>query len=584
MKVIESHSVKPRNIEYLIFLVFFLYLFVVYNTNFHGPDEPIYFAYTASVVEDGDLNVVNQTGLRHSYYFPSGEMGISKTYNLPDFHNHGGVTLWAPFYIYAKFVYSIAIKFNLTSLTTEGFDRLAKCSMSFSTIVFGFFTVLLTYMLCRVFFSKKISLWSTLVIFFGTPFFYYMLFEVGNANIIASLFSILSIWFCSYVINAKKGSHWFLYGLFFSIGMVIKVDLWFQIFFVFLLFSTLLILKQTTWKNGVYFFIGLFPVLTLKAINDYIKYGTFHIGELTMLNLKDSYLYEQLFSSYRGFFYTSPIFYISLLGFIFVIIELLKNIKTINKKEEKMEDLFFLILTLYLAIKIFVISKQYAWGGGTVGARPLLTEFPIFVLLYARAIQKPKKYLTYFIYITSIFFVFWNLLIVSEYMAGLDRVYITGAPGISARISTLRYVLGPLFYVKDLNLKLKLFSPLLLIIFVIIFYMKSRFVKSIYPSFWYIRSLNKCKPFKSFALFTIYLYIAYTVITMLNIYNNKRNVERLKEEGFFKNARVIGPSGLEKHENIGSMNEMIEYYWLKGDIDRVNKIERHKREMCGRDG
>lgn len=572
---------KTKNIKYFIFLFFFLYLFVVHDTHFGGPDQPIYFAYTASVLEDGDLNAVNHLDLSSPYYLPSGKIGISKTYNLPDFHNHGGVLLWMPFYTYAKSIYIIANKLNLTGLTTYGLDGLTKCAMSFSTVVFGFFVVLLTYFFCRVFFSNVIALWSTLMIFFGTPFLYFTLHEVGNAQIIASLFSILSIWFCAYVISMKR-LHWFLYGLFFSICLIVKIDLWFQIFFILFLFIALAILKQINWINGIYFLIGLVPGFILKSINDYIKYGTFHVGELGTLNLRDFYLYEQLFSSYRGFFYTSPIFYICLWGFVLTSISLSREVKSI--KENRTQDIFFFMLGLYLVIKIFILSYRYSWGGGTCGARPLLTEFPVFVLLYARAIQSQRRYLRYSIGITSVFFVLWNLLVISEYITGIDLSYVAGAHGLGIRIGTIKHIFKPLFYIKDLDLKLKLCLPLILAMSGIIFYMKSKFAKLSHPSFWYIRNQNKSKLFMTISLFTIYLCVAYTVITLLNSYNNKRNVEKLKAEGFFKNAQIIDIPEFEKQENVGSMDEMIRYFKLKGDINRVNRIKKYKKEIYGDNG
>jgi len=59
--------------KYFFIILFFLYLFFVYDTGFHGPDEPIYLAYTASIVEDGDLNAINN-------FYRDGKF-VSKTYN-----------------------------------------------------------------------------------------------------------------------------------------------------------------------------------------------------------------------------------------------------------------------------------------------------------------------------------------------------------------------------------------------------------------------------------------------------------------------------------------------------------------------
>lgn len=475
-----------KNIKYFILLLFVLYLFAVYDINFHGPDEPIYFAYTASIVEDGDLNTVNQVN-----QFSQFGRFISKTYNFPDHRSHGGVLLWAPFYVYAKSIYSIATKLNLTSLTINGLDRLAKCAMSFSTVVFGFFALLLTYFFCRVFFSDKIALWSILMIFLGTPFFYYMLFKVGNANIIGSFFSILLIWFCSYMLSMKKRD-WFLFGLFFSICTIVRFDLWLPISYIFLFFIILCIKKLINWKNGIYFVLGFVPMFILKIINAYLQYGMFHIMELSILShilhLKYEYIgrlshFDGFFSSYRGVFYISPILYICLTGFIFIAIKFIKSLKITNTAERR-QDVFFIILTSYLVVKLILISREFSPGEDLL-SRFLLTEFPMFVLLYARVIQNinRRRYLTYFIGIASVIFVIWNLLIISEFIAGLDWAYIRGAPRIDIRIKSLKHILGLLFYINNLDIKLKLCLPLLLVVSGLIFYMKSIFARPIQPSF-----------------------------------------------------------------------------------------------------
>lgn len=572
----------------ILALLFFIYLFVIYNANFSGPDKPIYFAYTASIVEDGDLNAVNHIDPRYPYYFSSGKIGVSKTYNLPDFHNHGGIILWAPFYAYAKLVYYIADKLCLTSLTGYGRDRLARCAMSFSTILFGFFTLLLTYKFCRVFFPKYISIWSVLAMFIGTPFFYFMTQETGNANIVASLLSIISIWLCAYAINMKK-VHWFLYGLFFSVCLVVKIDLWFQLFFILILFIILVILKQIQWVNVICFLFGLIPVMILKIINDYIKYGTFHIGELGSLNLRGDYLFEQLSSSYRGFFYTSPIFYFCLLGFMLASINILnglrsgKNNSVIN--EFKMNEAFLIILASYLFIKIFFLGYRYAWGGGTCGARPLLTEFPLFVLLYARALQRQKKYAVYIFGAISVLFIFWNLLVVSEYIARLDLSYVARTPRLITRIEAISKIPFSVFFkIRDPDIKLKSTLPLLIFFCIAITWITKRWKTLISPSFWYIKSENWRSFYKALSLFTMYLCVTYLFFTISNVYNNRKKVEKLKSQGFFTNTEILSPNEFERKENVGSMNEMIEYYKLKGNVNKVEKIKRYKKELYGDNG
>lgn len=318
------------------------------------------------------------------------------------------------------------------------------------------------------------------------------------------------------------------------------------------------------------------PPLILKFINDYIKYGTFHIGEFSLLNFNSFYFFEQLFSAYHGFFYTSPIFYICFLGFIFLIANLLRDEAATYDK--KMQNFFLIILSSYLWIKIFILSFRYAWGGGTPGARPLLTEFPVFVLLYATALQEQKKFLLKILFfMISLMCVIWNLIVISEFVAKVDLKFMLSPPDLVERIAMLRYFINPLFYAKELDLKITYYLLLFIAVLRIAIYV-IKTSRPIHPSFWYNR--NQSNPeWKIFALLTIYLYIAYSIITVLNISNNQPNVKKLKKEGFFEIVEVINPNEFERLENLSSLNEMIEYYTLKGDIDRVNKIKRMKKEL-----
>jgi tetratricopeptide (TPR) repeat protein len=577
---------KKRIVYYFIIFAIFLYFFLIFDTNFHGPDEPIYFAYTASIIEDGDLNVVNQVYSQSIVSYPY--VDISKTYNLPDYHDYGGVIFWVPFYAYGKYMYNVVNKFNPKSLSIYGLGTLTRSAMSLSTVLFGFLTLLFAYLFCRIFFSNKISILSTLVIFLGTPFFYYVLFEGGNNHVVAALFSILSIWFCTYATNMKR-LHWFMYGLFFSLCVAIRTDFWFQIFFIALLFATRYIFKQTTWKNGLYFILGFMPIFVLRAINTYIKYGSLHIEELfyfnSFLRYKTTYCFNGLFSSFRGIFYTSPVFYVCLSGLVLILINLLRKVNMSNTKENT-QDIFLFVLSSYLVIKLFFIGRIFSPGGDALSGRLLFTEFPIFVLLFARAIQGQKKYFIYLISIVSACFVLWNLLIISEFITGLDWTYIGNLPRMITKIDSLGYIINELFLVKDLGVKMQLCAPLLLIFAVILFFVP-RILKLIQYFLGDVRKKTAAIFLKLFFIVTTCSCIAYLIITLFNIHNNKINTDKLRTAGFFTNFRVIEVSPIkmtehEEEEHLWSLFKMAGYYSLKGNVDMVNRIIRNKEEIFGK--
>lgn len=555
-----GRKVALNKVYLILITIFFIYIFLVLNPEFKGPDQPIYYSYTASVVEDGDLNAVNHIDEHYPYFLPSGKIGVSITYNLPDHHNHGGVVLWVPFYIYGKSMYFLIHKVYSNLEKKYNQQQFIHCSLSLSTLIFYILVCLSIYFVSRIKFSFQAIFLSLFVIFWGTPFFYYTLVEPGNANIIATLFSTLLILFSTRLKNLKK-THWFLYGMFFSICMVIKVDLWFYVIFILFIWYVDTSGRFKLSSLG-YFISGFLPVFILRGINDYLKYGYFHSGELGLINLKDCYLWEQLFSSYRGFFYTSPIFYITIGGFLLVVhFYLRKKDRKIAPGFEKM----LIFLWLMVIFKILVLSKRYAWGGGTCGARPLLTEYPVFVLTYAYLWKKLNNhYLRFFLILISIVCVMWNFLVISEYMSGADIENLGKHISILHRIDNIKEIIKYLMMPKDLGLKLWLCMPLVLITFFVVLGIK-----------------NKISTLKVFNWFTTYLVLIYFVITTLNVVNNKNKVERLKREGFFDNCEVLKPGEYEKIENLGSMDEMIEYFSRIGDLKRAEKIKKLKKELYG---
>ncbi len=570
-------TAKPRIYLLSVFLFVFLWFFAIYNFNFRGPDEPIYFAYTASLVQDGDLNVVN-------HLWPTQQIEVSSTYNSPDFHNHGGVIIWAPFYIYAKTVYRFLSLLSPYANKPVSLDQVLGGLLSLSTVIVGFLTILFTYIFSRRFFSRSLALFATFTVFFGTPFFYYMLFEPANANILAAFFSILSLWFCIYAVGMKK-HYAFLYGVFFSICIVIKADLWFQGFFIFAAFLFLAFHKRISWSWGIYFISGIIPGVLLKIINDYVKYGVFRVGELGLFSGKSLLHLEQLFSSYRGYLYTSPILYICFLGVLLLLINSYSKIKR-NVSPLTESDAYLLILSFYLIIKVISLGFGYAWGGGTVGARNLLTEFPVFVLLFGRFLNGQSKLVRRTLFVLSFLFIAWNLIVISEFIAGVDLRYMVQPPVLLARIKMLAHIFPLLSIPQSLSLKFFYSWPLLLIILAVTGYLlardkEPRDTKTVTLCTWGSLPQAGARGLSLLGILTVYALSAYCIITLLNVYNNPRKVSRLRAEGFLNSAVILNSRDFERSENSGSLDEMIAYFQAKGDTHRVDRIQIYKNQLYG---
>jgi tetratricopeptide (TPR) repeat protein len=565
--------------KYWVIILSFLYLFLIYDVNFHGPDEPVYYGYTKSIVEDGDLNLANQV------YYNFGKF-VSSTYNSPDFHNYGGVIVWLPFYLYAKLIYLVTGNFYSGGLEAFNPDQLAKCAMSFGTVLSGLIIIILSFMLCRRFYPRSKPAFPVIAILLGTPFFYYMLFEAGNANMIGSLFSVLSIWFCLRVIDGKR-LDWFLYGLLFSVAVSVRAEIILQACVIVFMFIILRMLKKADWRSGVYFLSGFFIIFILRSINAVIKYGSFRPEEMfyiiSFLRYRATYNFNGLSSSFRGIFYTSPVLYVCLAGFVMLIKDIFRNFNK-NTVEDSMRQMLLLSLSLYAFLKTVLIGIMFSPAGDSLSARLLLTEIPIFILLYARVAENRRKYIRFSVIGFTLFSLAWNLMVISEYITGLDWPYITGLPGIALRIKPVKYIFDVFFYIKDPGMKMALFSPILLIALGVFLYIVKRLR---YPGGGGYMLKNKNSLYGALYLFAIYSSIAYLSITLLNMSNNQMNVEKMKKENIFDNARLVSTLPMrmneyEEEEHLWSLFKMSGYYALKGDIKMANNIKNLRERIFGK--
>lgn len=539
-------------------VVFIGICFTVFDPGFHGADEPVYFAYTSSMVEDGDLNIVNQV------HRPEDRFYVSRSFNLPALHNHGGILVWIPFYVYAKALAPL-LKASGALAEEDFVGRAAeKCALSFSTVLFGFITMFLSYLLARRFFSRGLSWISVTALFLGTPFYHYMLIEGGNANILAAFFTAVSL-LMMLSIDTKNMLHWFAYGVLCSFCMTVKVDLWFQSVLIGSYFILLLALRKTRWAGLGWFIAGFLPGLTMKLINDFFKYGGLHSGELGLINFRNNYFYEQLFSPYRGYFYSSPILIVCVAAGFAVTVGFYARGRNIRRVSEI--DVLCMILFAYLCVKLAISSFRFAWGGGNAGARQLLADFPIFVILFARAFSGRSSVARYLLIVFTVLFISWNLLTVSEYYANVDLqnspVAFNFHPDVFLpRLEVMKDVLRKLAMPRGLQLKAALIAPLIAVLCIVACaWRRAR------------GSPANAKPSirLGVAAALSYMLVMYTAVTAFNAYANPRNSALFERSGAYPHAVRVMPREYELYEIESCVREMIEYFSLMNDRRRVQE-------------
>jgi len=540
-----------------IALVVVLYFFLVFDVNFHGPDEPVYFAYTQSIVEDGDLNLVNQVNDDYGRV-------VTKTYNLPDFHTHAGAVFWSPFYIIGKSVYLVIEKLNLNTVFFFSKDQATKCAVSFSTFLFSVLTILVSFVLCRRFCSLNASLWGILVIFFATPFSYYTLFETGNSQIIAALVIAIAIIVILKVDNLK-GFEWFWYGVFLSFCVALRIETWLLVLILLFYITLLCVRNKIIWRNLFYVLLGLIPVILFRGVNSYLKFGLIRFEECffiqSLLRFRATYIFDGFFSDFRGIFYSLPVLYLCFAGSA-IIIKRLFDKKDISESK----NILALVLSIYLVLKIIPFGGTFSPAGDSPSSRLFIADFSILSLLLAYLFECRLKWARIFFYLAGFLCILWNLSILAYYMTNLDWFFVGSLPNLIVRFFGLEEVFYALFMPKNIFIKVIVCIPMVIFISCVV-----------YSSRKYLQGKDGLRHMRTFILATVIVLTSYAIITLLNVRNNWMNSEAMMKTGFTDFSAISSsPFSLteyEEEEHLWTLYKARAYYALKGNFYMDERIK-----------
>jgi hypothetical protein len=537
-------------------------LFAMLRPTFTGPDGGWYTAYTESLVDWGDLNIVRQA----SRFYRDDELLVSRTYNLPDFHNHGGVIAWAPAVLYAR---AIGSAWGWL-FAVPGAWVWFHAGQSLVTFLSAGLTAVLSFALCRrIFGGEARAAVAVLLVFLGTPCVYYATLAPGNANLLAGALAAL-FWLFADRCREFGARDWLAFGAFVALCMAVKVDLWFLAVPLALILARLWAQGQWGGARAVAFGGGLSLPLAFKLVNDYLRDGALVSGELSIVNLDGGILYDALFSSYRGYFFVSPIYYVAALGLV-GLVPGVTGAAPRGPDRAAAEWRRYLLASgaAGLVVKILAISLRYNWHGGTAGARILIAEFPIVCLLVRQAMELVRGRLRAALVAVCAGFTAWNWVMIAQFVSGDDLRFAVNPPGLGARLSLLSGLLRE-WRLRGLGggaieIKLLLAAPLLALAGIGALVARGR---------------ARGRPGTRAVLSAVSAYgtLAYGLVTVLNLANNQPNVERLRASGVLDRARVVEASYfVDRMENLPSVTEAREYYEAIGDRDGVRRMDRLER-------
>lgn len=480
-------------------------------------DGGAYVAYTESLINDGDFNIINNI---------KPEMGwmISGTQNYPDMHDQGVSLLWVPFAIFAK----IPEKMGFTQMQTSRGNEpwILACILIASIFLFLYGQKILIQTIRPGTLGEKFIFYSFVV---ATPLLFYVFLDFTSADIAAFFISCICL-FLGFNFKLEKKSHFATWGALFSLARIIKISFvfWLPFFLVVLILNAKNLTRKRALSGILFFIIGIAFVLLLKSANDYLQFG--------YLTLANGYDYDYLFSHsdylhnlYKNIFGVFGVFHSA--QWLILSFACWCWLLWINKKNSRF---FVIVLSLGLGTlaKFLYESTGLSDGEAQYGYRRYINDIPFCLFFIITTLQSLRARINMsrlvvtayaLILVYALVYFFWHRLIDQYHYSAFGAYSIWELNGI------FKTFLKFLFEIKTWILQPRLYSTLPLLFVLSLIFSSLLFIKENFVNM----TVNFIKM----------LVIFYFLATALNVTLNKKNSEEMRKFGFLEN-KVVSHSEL----------------------------------------
>ncbi len=257
--------------------------------------------------------------------------------------------------------------------------------------------------------SKKISFWVSIVFFFGTNLFHYVVQEPSMSHCYSFFAITLFFYIITRLIQTKSNK--FVFLTFASLGLIallrptnssviLFVPFFFESFKAFFEFVKSLVIKKYLAIIGS--IILFFLIIFIQLIFYYLQTGDFIVYSYqeASFNFDKPEIVNILFSYKKGLFIYTPIIFASLL--LIVISKLSWYKKT--------------ILLLAFFVFTYIAASWFYWSyGGCFGNRAFVEVYPIFIISIIVILNKLNLRFKRVLVIISLPFVFANQMMAYQY-------------------------------------------------------------------------------------------------------------------------------------------------------------------------
>ena len=299
----------------MFFSVAFSIAWLAKSAHVSRPENGLYNAAVRSVLEDGDLNLINQA-------YPEQRWLVSSTYNLPDFREHGSAALWLPFFAYGLLLPELNLESERTGKPVSHDDA----AVALATLFFTFSALIFALAVMRFYLGERHARLSIALMIFGTPALWYLVMEPYGTDLSSNFVASASLFL--YLLLSKIDSPvswkwWLALGTALAFGATVKPH---GIFYLAITFQVAYRCYLSRWEHGgwrplVALLAGAAAVLALHAGNQFLKFGALQSQYWELMRFFRMFGTENFFSSPwnllfgpDGAFYVSPIYLFSVVG------------------------------------------------------------------------------------------------------------------------------------------------------------------------------------------------------------------------------------------------------------------------------
>ncbi len=550
--VIRHHLIdrmSPKTRLILFFIVFaWLVSFIHTLYPYWGKMQSgIYTAYTESVLEDKDLNIINQHKDSKMTWI------VTSTYNAVTVPLHGVVNWWLPFFLYQKGVEELTSKSTVKEINSSDVNH-----YDFAEMVATAFFLLVLFIVSNKFillfeFSSR---WSWVFVFAGTPMWWFALVSKSDLEVTSACAVAIFLYsfFCSS--KSKNKYVWVLLGIYFGLVSVLR----FSAAPYILLLGYLYYIYRGRWivalRLTFCFLIGVASVWILYFINSSIQFGSPILLYLNFIANPEFTLPTMLIIP-NGYLFISPLL-------ILCAYAMFKHLFAKNKFREK----YWFFLTLLVGIFFLkLILTNFRMGGSCLdeefGPRFLLIDYAVLSLFLAKMLRTKKNIFL------ALCCVLWSLFIGFQYI-NWEHSGIWGTQ-----------YFYPLSGLED-----------------IVFHWVNVFIKTIIslPSYffdnflmiplfltaaWMLKNLSlnqnyfvQNSSWNHYQTSFLMLFTVYGIVTIINYLNNFPNTEKLKQTNFFQKTVVAnGFEAWSYDEVISEITKTLRLAKAEGNREKISKLE-----------